>query len=348
MKNKKLFKLIDKDRKLIQCTACAHRCVIAPNKSGLCGVRMNKDGQLKLLVEGQVAAVNIDPIEKKPLFHFYPGEKIFSIGTIGCNFTCSFCQNWDISQALRLLKQQKRHIKLDDTDFGYKLEPQEVIDYCQKHNIKLIAFTYNEPTIFTEYAIKIMKLAKKHNIKGVFVSNGYQTKETLELLEPYIDAFNIDLKSFSNEFYKKICGAKLEPVLKTIHNIYKMKKWLEITTLLIPEENDTTKEINQIAKFIASISKNIPWHISAFHPDFKMLDKKITPQKVLLKAYNIGKKHGLNYIYLGNILDSNFSNTICPKCGKILIKRKNFTVNQINIIDSKCRYCQQTIAGIWD
>ncbi len=342
-----LYQEIKKGSNLIRCTACAHSCVIANGKTGICQVRINKNGKLYLTVFGEAVAINVDPVEKKPLYHFYPGQKVFSIGTVGCNFACSFCQNWDISQAIKLLKKQKPNIKFDEVNFGYKLMPEKVVKYCLENNIKLIAFTYNEPTIFAEYAKSVMKLAKKYDIKGILVTNGYETNKTLDYLDGFIDAYNVDLKSFSEEFYKKICKASLKPVLSAIKEIYKRGKWLEITTLLIPGENDSNEEIRQIANFIASISKNIPWHISAFHPDYKMQDKSITSFATLKRALEIGNKTGLKYIYLGNVVKDGFADTICPNCKKKLIKRNYFKVEEINIKNSKCPYCGTKIPGYW-
>ncbi len=272
---------------LVQCQACAHYCAIKEGKTGKCGVRQNVGGRLQLLVYGRPVGLQVDPIEKKPLYHFLPGTKILSFGTFGCNFKCEFCQNWDMSQTYAELTQN--------------YTPEEIVALAVKYKTPSIAYTYNEPAIFAEYARDIMVLAQDRGLKNVWVSNGYFSKETLEYIGPYLDAINIDLKSFSDEFYQKICGAHLQPVLETIKRVHKRGIHQEITTLLIPGENDSDKELKQIAEFITFVDKNIPWHISRFHPDYKMLDKDITPYGSLTRAREIGLKAGLKYIYLGNI-----------------------------------------------
>lgn len=278
----------------VQCLACCHKCVIAEGRTGICGVRKNVKAELDLLIYGKPVAIHVDPIEKKPLYHFLPSTKILSLGTFGCNFRCSFCQNADLSQN-RL------------QDIGYRLQdienwpPEKIIELALEYKTLSIAYTYNEPTIFVEYAHDIMVLAKKAGLKNVFVSNGYESMETWEYIGPYLDAINIDLKSFSDDFYKKQCGARLQPVLDSIKECHKRKIWQEITTLLIPGENDSDEELTKIAEFIASVYKDIPWHISRFHPDYKMLDKDETSLESLERAERIGKKSGLKFVHLGNI-----------------------------------------------
>ena len=301
-----MYKKLDGNK--VRCMACAHYCVIQNGKAGICGVRKNIDGALQLLVYGKPAAIHVDPIEKKPLYHFMPGTKILSLGTFGCNFRCGFCQNWGISQTKYkvekpALSASRMGIKSKDEGFEDADDwlPERVVGYAAEHNIPSIAYTYNEPTIFVEYARDIMVLAREKGLKNVFVSNGYESKETLDYIGPYLDAINIDLKSFSNEFYQKNCGAKLQPVLDTIKRIHEMKIHQEITTLIIPGENDSEEELRQIAEFIASVDKNIPWHLSRFHPDYKMPDKNITSYKSLVKAREIGLAAGLKYVYLGNV-----------------------------------------------
>lgn len=340
MRKALLYKKL-KDQK-VQCTACSWYCKIAPDKTGICGVRKNIDGDLYLLVYGKPIAVNTDPIEKKPLFHFLPGTEIFSLGTIGCNFACDFCQNWDISQITR--KGVMRDNPTQTTD----LLPKNIIKYCLANHLPSIAFTYNEPAIFFEYAFDTMKLAQKYNIKSVYVSNGFESKEQIELLKGNLNAINIDLKAFTENFYQKVCHAKLAPVLENIKRFYDAGIWTEITTLLIPNENDSEKELSQIAQFIKKISPDIPWHLSAFHPDFKMRDKKSTPLESLLKAYQIGKSHGLNYVYLGNIPTGKYENTYCPKCQSLLIERISYNVNIKNFSNGQCQNCQKKIPGIWN
>lgn len=285
-----LYKKLKND--LVQCRACAHYCAIKESETGKCGVRQNVAGELQLLVYGQPVAINIDPMEKKPLYHFLPGTKILSLGTFGCNFKCAFCQNWDMSQNMDF-----RPRTMDNDEWP----PQKIVELALKYKTLSIAYTYNEPTIFAEYAHDIMALAHRRGLKNVWVSNGFFSQETLEYIGPYLDAINIDLKSFSDEFYQKTCGARLQPVLDTIKRVQERGIHQEITTLLIPGENDSDAELKQITEFIASVSENIPWHISRFHPDYRMLDKNITPYQSLIKAREIGFKAGLKHVYLGNV-----------------------------------------------
>lgn len=269
----------------VKCLSCKHYCTIADGKYGICGVRKNKKGKLYLEVYGKPIAVAIDPIEKKPFRHFLQGTEVFSIGTIGCNFKCEFCQNSDISQV------RQKNIRI--TEFS----PSDIVDYCLKNKIPSIAYTYNEPTIFFEYTYDTAKLAHKKGIKNVYVSNGYYSKEAIDMIKPYLDAVNIDLKAFTNEFYEKICGAKLENVLDTIKYTHKLGIWIEVTTLLVPDENDSIEEITLIAKFIKSVDSGIPWHVSAFHPAYKMMNKRRTSYEIVEKAVEIGKKVGLKFVY---------------------------------------------------
>jgi len=289
------------DHNQVQCQACSHYCRISPGQTGLCGVRENQQGELKLLVYGRPCAVNIDPIEKKPLYHFLPGTKILSLGTFGCNFHCDFCQNWQMSQISRKDFSDHGHgwkSFLNQIDY---LSPDEVVQIAKENNLPSVAYTYNEPAIWSEYAIDIARLAKKEGIKNVYVTNGYLSPECLDFVAPYLDAVNIDLKSFDEEFYLKTCGAKLQPVLNSIKKLHAAGVWIEITTLVIPGANDLEKEFKNIAEFIASVDKNIPWHLSAFHPDYKIQDRGRTELKTLERAKKIGHQAGLKYVYLGNI-----------------------------------------------
>lgn len=344
---------IKKEKNKLICTACKHKCIIPNNQTGICGVRQNKDGKLYLLVYGKASAVNVDPIEKKPLYHFLPGTQIFSIGTVGCNFSCSFCQNWDLSQCTKDLKkklQANKHPELMDIEvgrLGYELPPKKIVEACIDKDIPAIAYTYNEPTIFFEYLYDTAKLAKDNNIKNVMVTNGYESDEAMEKLKGYIDAMNIDLKAFTDEFYQKLSHAKLKPVLETIKKAHKLGIWIEITTLLIPKKNDSDKELSQIAKFVAGIDKNIPWHVTAFHPDFQMTDLPPTSINTLVKAYEIGKKAGLKFVYVGNVIDEKHSNTYCPKCNSVLIRRAGFSQSIENLEKGYCKKCKEKIPGIW-
>lgn len=341
------------DNKKVLCKACKQKCIIAQNHTGLCGVRQNINGKLFLLVYGKASSVNVDPIEKKPLFHFLPGSEIFSLGTVGCNFGCDFCQNWDLSQVtrdlrLKLLKEKKIEIAgVEVGKYGYELKPEKIVEICRQQKIPSIAYTYNEPVIFFEYLYDTSKLAHKNSIKNVFVSNGYESEEALKLMRPYLDAMNIDLKSFSDDFYRQICKAKLEPVLETIKKVHKLGIWLEITTLVIPGKNDSNEEFKKIADFIVSIDKNIPWHVIAFHPDYKMVDISPTSSTALYKAYNIGKKSGLNFVYVGNILDEKHSSTYCPECNTLLIRRGWHFIETKDFKDGICLKCKEKIPGVW-
>ncbi len=290
MKEAVFYKKIDSD--CVQCLACNHYCKIFEGKSGICGTRQNIKGILYSLVYGISAASHVDPIEKKPFYHFMPNSKVFSIGTVGCNFNCLFCQNWDISQ---LTKPPHNQVT------GIDLTPQEIVDFAKESACPSIAYTYNEPAVFIEYALDTMKLAKKAKIKNIFVSNGYISYEVRQKLKGLLDAANIDLKSFSNRFYRKVCGASLEPVLECIKHLWEMKIHIEITTLVIPGENDKANELKQIAEFIAGIDKNIAWHISRFFPRYKMTEKIATPIKILQKAKKIGIEAGLKNVYIGNV-----------------------------------------------
>jgi len=340
--------------KSVQCKACSWYCKIPEGRTGICGVRFNDNGDLYLLVYGRPVAVHLDNIEKKPLFHFLPGTKIFSLGTIGCNFRCSFCQNWDISQAPAIIKKEnpdeKSQIEQIKSIISQSEEwsPERIVNYCLENKIPSIAYTYNEPAIFFEYAYDTAKLAHKNGIKNVYVSNGYESKENLEKFHKYMDAINIDIKGFTEEFYSQICGAKLKPVLENVKRCHKLGIWTEITTLLIPGENDSDKEIFGIAEFIKSISPDIPWHVTAFYPNYKMTDVPPTPPDTLLRAYNIGMKAGLKYVYTGNIPGLEGENTRCPKCNSELVKRYGLECESCIIEkEGRCPNCKEIIEGIW-
>ena len=282
----------------VRCQACAHYCVIAKDSVGICGVRYNDDDKLFLAVYGRPISVNLDPIEKKPLYHFLPGTKIFSIGTVGCNFGCDFCQNWEISQ--RTKNKEQRTKRQFESTFGEEWPPEKIVDYCLKNKIPSIAYTYNEPTIWAEYVYDTARLAKEKGIKNVMVSNGYQSKESLNYLAPMIDDINIDLKSWDEKFYFQTCQAKLSVVKENIKLWKEKDVWVEITTLLIPGRNDGEDDLKKMAEFIAGIDKDIPWHLSRFFPRYKMSDGEETPLTTLRKAQEIGRKAGLKYVYIGN------------------------------------------------
>jgi pyruvate formate lyase activating enzyme len=342
MKKAKLFKKL-KDNS-VRCRACHHYCQIDDGKRGVCGIRENRGGQLNLLAFGQAVGVSPDPIEKKPLFHFLPGTKALSFGTLGCNFACQFCQNWSQSQGV---KQEKEPLYLIE-QYSKKLSPGQLVSLALEWDCASIAYTYNEPAVFVEYAYEVMKLSHQKGLKNIFVTNGYQSPESFDLVKDYLDAVNVDLKSFRDDFYQKICGGvELAPVLENIKKYYQVGVWTEVTTLIIPEENDSRKELAQAAQFIKSVSTDIPWHLSAFHPDYQMINKKPTSQEKLLEAYQIGKKAGLKYVYLGNIADSKHASTYCPDCGQKLIERDGYNLAKQNLKDGQCLKCGQKIAGVW-
>ncbi|MFA5813575.1 MAG: AmmeMemoRadiSam system radical SAM enzyme [Patescibacteria group bacterium] len=298
---KKAILYIKHDNKIVQCQACSHYCAIREGMAGICGVRRNIEGKLYLLVYGKPAAVHVDPIEKKPLYHFLPGTDILSIGTYGCNFRCGFCQNYELSgmgKEGRGTGESEFERLLDKTE---EWSPERLVDYALENKIPSIAYTYNEPAIFVEYARDIMVLARENGIKNVYVSNGFESKEALDYVGDYLDAANIDLKSFSDHFYRKICGGRLQPVLDTIKRMHDRRIHLEITTLIIPGENDSKEELKKIAEFIANVDKKIPWHLSRFFPMYKMKDHGVTPVSTLAMAKEIGKDAGLTNVYVGNV-----------------------------------------------
>jgi pyruvate formate lyase activating enzyme len=325
------------DDKLVNCNLCSHRCrKIADSKRGICGVRENRDGKLYSLVYGKAVARSVDPIEKKPLFNFLPGSKSYSIATVGCNFRCDNCQNYDISQ----LPKERNMI------VGQDVSPEEIVSAAKRSNCASIAYTYNEPTIFFEYAYDIAKLAKKEELKNVFVTNGYITEEALREIAPYLDAANIDLKSFSDDFYRKRCGARLQPVLDSIRLYKSLGIWIELTTLIIPTLNDSEDELQKVAEFIKEVGKDIPWHITQFYPTYKLIDLPRTPVATLRRAREIGLEAGLRYVYEGNVPGETGENTYCPKCGKVLIRRFGYQIQENKIKNSKCTYCGEKIDGV--
>jgi len=325
------------ENKLVHCFLCAHQCRIADEKFGICGVRQNKNGTLCTHVYGKPITMHADPIEKKPLYHFLPGSFSYSLATIGCNFHCGFCQNWEISQT-----NIRDGAELDRKE----VSPQELVKLALKNKCKSISYTYTEPTIFFEYAFDTAKLAKEKGLCNVFVTNGYMTKECLEMIKPYLDAANVDLKFFKNESYRKVCAGSLEPVLNSIRLMREMNIWVEVTTLIVPEENDSEEELFDIAKFIAGVDKNMPWHVSRFHPDYKFTNHQATPEETLKKAEDLGRRAGLNYIYAGNVYGWG-NDTYCYKCKKILIKREVFSVLEYNIRQGKCSHCKSVVPGVF-
>jgi len=334
MKEALLYKKEHKNR--ITCFLCNHNCSILENNLGFCRVRKNIDGKLYSLNYGKLVAANIDPIEKKPLYHFLAGSYSYSIACVGCNFKCDFCQNWQISQI-------EEAIGLETLE----LNPEDVVKEAMRNKCPSISYTYTEPTVYFEFAYDCAKLAKEKGIFNVFVTNGYMSKESIEYIKDYLDAANIDLKSFSDNFYRKFCKGRLNPVLENIKFMKELGIWVEVTTLIIPKLNDSKDELESIANFLASIDKNIPWHVSAFHPDYKLIDIERTPTSTLDLAYKIGKKAGLNFVYIGNVYSDYGSNTYCPNCSKEIIKRIGFFVEKKEIYNNRCRYCQKEIPGLF-
>lgn len=293
-------------------------------------MRVNHKGELFLLVYGLGSSLNPDPIEKKPIYHFHPGTISISLGAHGCNFKCDFCQNYELAQSAKC--------NLGNL-FVRELPPSEIVKQAEKLRCRSISYTYSEPTVWAEYTLDTIALAREKKIKAVYVSNGYQSNELFSKLKDVLDAINIDLKSFSDEFYKKYCGARLKPVLENIKAFRDAGVHVEVTTLLITGLNDSDDEIRQIAKFLKNVSPKLPWHVSRFFPMYKMQDRPPTPLDRLLTAYEIGKEEGLQYVYLGNIQDSERSSTYCPSCGKIVIKRVGYLVEKYYDADLRCRAC---------
>jgi pyruvate formate lyase activating enzyme len=319
----------------VSCFLCSHRCLIPNGKYGICNVRENRGGMLYTHAYGEIIAKHIDPIEKKPLYHFLPGSRSFSIATIGCNFQCGFCQNWQISQV-----KEAKALGLRSEE----VKPEDVVKQAKKSGTKSISYTYSEPTIFFEYAYEISQLAKKEGLLNVFVTNGYMTKEMIQTVYPYLDAANIDLKSFRDDYYRKMCKGRLTPVLESIELMKKLNIWVEVTTLLVPGQNDSEEELRMIARFLAQLDPSIPWHISRFFPQYKMEDLESTPLEILNQAYEIGKNAGLRYVYLGNV--SKESNTYCHQCHRLLIERIGFSIGAYQIKEGQCPDCHSPIDGV--
>jgi len=322
------------DNNGVKCALCSHRCEIPPGKRGICGVRENRDGTLYSLVYGSLIAEHLDPIEKKPLYHFLPGTPSYSIATPGCNYQCDFCQNWQISQARNNLDKYNT----------IERNPEEVVQRALNTQSRTIAYTYTEPTIFMEFALDTARLAHEQGIGNVFVSNGYQSPEAVEAMTGLIDAANIDLKSFSDDFYRRNCKARLQPVLDTIIGLHKAGVHVEVTTLVVPGRNDEAEELREIAAFLAGVSDTIVWHVSRFHPDYKMDDIHATPTEKIVEAVSIGLKEGLKYVFAGNLPTTGYSDTVCPKCGRVVISRVGFNVRAINLNkDGSCEFCKEPL-----
>lgn len=326
-----------KEDNKVECYLCAHRCVIDPGKRGLCMVRENRQGTLYTLVYGKIISRHVDPIEKKPLFHFLPGSQSYSIATVGCNFQCEHCQNFEISQWPREHKDIP----------GQDMTPAQVVAAAQASNSASISYTYTEPTIFGEFAYDTAVIAKQVGLRNVFVSNGFMTEQSATACGEVLDADNIDLKSFDPMFYRKICKAKLQPVLDTIERMKALGVWVEVTTLVIPGLNDSDEELKSIAGFLMEVGAEIPWHVSAFYPTYKMLNRPRTPVQTLRRARQIGLEAGLRYVYTGNIPGDDGEKTFCYACGALVIDRLGYSIRDTLLQDGKCGKCGTPIDGVW-
>ena len=335
MKEALLYEKLDAEK--VRCYLCHHRCLIHPSKSGICKVRENREGMLYSLVYGHPISANVDPIEKKPLFHFLPGTSSFSIATVGCNFSCGHCQNYSISQPAA-----------EDIGDGREIPAERIVALAKNYGCQTISYTYTEPTIFFEYAYDAAKIATPEGLRNIFVTNAYMTEEALLTIKSYLHAANTDLKSFSNQTYLKICGAKLNLVLESIKLMKEMGMWVEVTTLVIPTINDSPEELTEIADFIVSVGKDIPWHISRFYPHYKMTSLPPTPVETLHRAREIGLSRGLRYVYSGNVPGDVGEKTYCYQCGELLIDRYGYQILNNIIQDGKCPKCQAIIDGVWD
>lgn len=321
---------------IVNCNLCPTNCVIKPDNFGNCGARKNIDGILYSLVYAKPVSIAIDPIEKKPLYHFLPGSSSLSIGTLGCNLHCLHCQNYNISQS----KADKFTAK--------NITSEEIVETAIKSKCRSISYTYNEPTIFYEYVLETAKLARKKGIKNIMVTNGYINIEPLKELYPLIDAANIDIKALDEKFYKKVCGVRLHPILEAIKEIQKIGAWIELTNLIIPGYNDKTAQIEKLVKWVKeNLGAKVPLHFSAFYPTYKLLDTPKTPPETLLKAKTIALKYGLKYVYLGNTQLQDAGTTSCPKCKKPLIERGWFEIYKNNIKENSCPFCDEKIDGIF-
>lgn len=329
MKEVYLYKKLKK--KKVQCQNCAHYCILMPGERGKCGVRENIDGKLYSLVYGKACAMHIDPIEKKPFFHFLPGSHSLSIATVGCNFACTNCQNWIISQGPKIGSKIE----------GEEIKAEEIVNLALKNNLPSISYTFTEPTIFLDYALDTMKIAKKKGLKNNWVTNGFWSKEAFDLIYPYLDAVNVDLKSFSDEFYIKNCNGRLQPVLDNLKRLKEKKIWLEVTTLIIPTLSDNLEMLRKIAEFIKSeLGPETPWHVTQFSGiiSWQLQHLPNTPVETLKKAYKIGKDVGLKYVYTGNVPGLSSENTFCPECKALVINRRGYSITRYDK-NGKCPQC---------
>jgi len=338
MKEAMLYERLEDGR--VRCNLCAHRCTIAEGKRGVCQVRTNRNGELVTLVYGRLIAQHVDPIEKKPLAHFYPGTTAYSIATVGCNFRCRWCQNADISQMVR-----ERHLVMGD-----EASPEDVVAAARRAGCRSIAYTYTEPTVFFEYSYDTARLAHESGdgagLANVYVTNGYMTEDMLETFDPYLDAANVDLKAFRDETYRKYAGARLQPVLDSLKKMKELGVWVEVTTLVVPGINDDAAELRDAARFVAQeLGVETPWHISRFYPAYEMTGVPPTPVSTLRRALEIGQEEGLRYIYVGNVPGE--ANTVCHECGHVLIRRSGYWILEHDVEpDGACPRCGTVVAGV--
>jgi pyruvate formate lyase activating enzyme len=321
----------------VRCMLCAHRCRIRPGRRGICGVRENRDGVLHTLVYAKAISAAVDPIEKKPLYHYLPGSTSFSIATVGCNFSCRFCQNADISQA-------SREGRAWDT-WSRDMPPEDVVRLARREGCATIAYTYTEPTVFFEYAYDCARLATPAGIRNVFVSNGYMTAEALDAIGSDLHAANVDLKG-SDAFYRELCGARQQPVLDAIRQMVDMGVWVEVTTLIIPGQNDDDQTLIEIAEFLAGVDLDIPWHLSRFTPRYKLLDAPQTPVETLHRAAEIGYEAGLRYVYAGNVPGDNYEHTRCPQCDAVCVHRYGYYIRNLLRDGNRCPSCGHELAVV--
>jgi pyruvate formate lyase activating enzyme len=329
------------DDQSVNCKLCGHHCHIPEGEFGRCSVRQNVGGELFSRSYDRIIAMNVDPIEKKPLFHFLPGSRSLSIAAPGCNFRCGFCQNWQISQP-----------KLDavgEDRIGQAVPPEEIVDLAAQHGCASISYTYTEPTIFFELAYDTAKIASERGIRNCFVSNGFMTPEAVDTVAPVLDAINVDLKAFSDKTYREVCGGRLDPVRECLRRLVEAGVWVEVTTLVVPGMNDSREELQQIAQYIAGeLGPHVPWHVSRFHGDYEMPDHPVTPMETLELACELGREAGLRHVYCGNVSGLADERTYCPACQELCVDRRGFSVGEVRLKKGACPSCREPIAGVWE
>jgi pyruvate formate lyase activating enzyme len=336
VKEGELYRKLDQSR--VECYSCGHRCVIPDGRDGICRVRFNKGGAL-YVPWGYFGSMQVDPVEKKPFFHTLPGSLAMSFGMLGCDYHCGYCQNWVTSQALRDPNA------ISPPEFA---TPEDFVALAHRHNARIVTSTYNEPLITSEWAVDIFKIAKRYGLVTSYVSNGNGTPEVLDYIKPWVDLYKVDLKGFNDKQYRKL-GGVLQNVLDTIKALHEKEFWVEVVTLIVPGFNDSEGEIHDIADFLVSVSPDIPWHVTAFHSDYKMADTPNTDVRTLLRAVEIGREAGLHFVYAGNLPGraGQYENTYCPKCGELLIERWGFRIQKNTLKNGRCPKCSLPIPGYW-